>query len=64
MMSQLDTQTLENLQKHHYVYQKYLFKNNVTNDKFYTDLFKKLEILEVEGKYFALNKSALLVKDR
>ena len=28
------------------------------------DLFKKLEVLEVEGKYFALNKSQLKVEDR
>lgn len=39
-------------------------KSNDATDKFYTELFKKLEILEVEGRYFALNKSALVVSER
>lgn len=64
MMSQLETQTLELLQKQDFAYQKYLMKSNDTTDKFYAELFKKLEILEVEGKYFALNKSALPVNER
>ena len=64
MMSQLETQTLELLQKQDFAYQKYLMKSSDTTDKFYAELFKKLEILEIEGKYFALNKSALPVNER
>ena len=64
MMSQLETQTLELLQKQDFAYQKYLMKSSDATDKFYAELFKKLEILEVEGKYFALNKSALPVNER
>jgi hypothetical protein len=63
MLSQLETQTMEDLSTKDFAYQK-TFINEKQLGLDLSELYKKLEIMEVEGRYFQLNKSTLKVEDR
>ena len=63
MLSQLETQTMEDLSTNDFAYQK-TFINEKQLGLDLSALYKKLEIMEVEGRYFQLNKSTLKLEDR
>ena len=59
-LSQLDSATMTSLKTQDFAVQQQFIKN----DKLLHDLFKRMEVLEVEGKYFQLHKSPLALQDR
>ena len=61
-MTQLESDTLENLMKNNFAYQKEFFKND--EHKLLQAVYEKLELLEVENKGFYIMKSPLPEKDR
>ena len=63
-MSQLEPKVLEDFSKNGYAYQKDFLKASKESTDLMKACYDKLEILEVEGRYFALHKSPLQVNER
>ena len=62
MMNMLESSTLEQLKEQDYAYQKTFLTN--FSSEFLLGLFKRLELMEIEGKHFQLFKSPQPLNER